>query len=601
MESVKRLLFAFAATASVWALAILLLGGFNVRLLGIRISSQSPYRAAMLALACAAIAATLHSQESTPGTRRRRNWLRPEVGVAAAGIALLVAQWSAARPLWLDEEMIALNFRDRTLGELSHPLTFDQSAPFGWLMLERATWLALGPHELWLRLVPLFFGIGTLVCALWIGKRWMSPIGATAFVLLCSVGQWLSFYGVELKHYSADAFGGLLLPALTVWVIEAGDPEVRQRFTVWGVTAAAAQWFSFGALLVTPACALFLAVFLVRRRSRFSAHVFAIGGLCAASFAAHYALALRHARDSDYLQSFWQFAFPPATATLIERIAWLGDRLDDFALKPGGTELPVLFWTSVVAGFALSRRRLLGSMAAAVVLSGFVFASLRLVPLFERLSLWFVPALYLGVALFADTAASFARKSPGRRGWVFAALTASAAVATFQVCSDVMRHGVEDVRNFRPPDSNRSTNDRTSVSWLMSHRRPGDVLVTTRLGLPAVLWYGNLSVTEPAILVVEHSSSDSECGVWRLIDRLKGHPRALAYLGFQDFPSWFDDQLLQSLTERGSVTMMRHFGSMSRAAVVELDRGVSLASEAQRWTDAPRESAAEPYGCVIAR
>ena len=149
----------------------------------------------------------------------------PEWIVTAFGVCLLIWQWGAARPLWLDEQMIALNFRDRTFWDLSHPLSFDQSAPFGWLLLERIALLGLGANELALRLAPALFGIATLLCALLIGQRWMSPVGATAFALLCSFGQWLSFYAVELKHYSADAFGGLLLPALTVWVAEADANE----------------------------------------------------------------------------------------------------------------------------------------------------------------------------------------------------------------------------------------------------------------------------------------------------------------------------------------------------------------------------------------
>ena len=63
-------------------------------------------------------------------------------------------QWSAARPLWLDEQMIALNLRDRTFRDLSHQLSFDQSAPFGWLLLERIALLGLGANELALRLAP---------------------------------------------------------------------------------------------------------------------------------------------------------------------------------------------------------------------------------------------------------------------------------------------------------------------------------------------------------------------------------------------------------------------------------------------------------------
>ena len=599
MESVKRLLFAFAGITSVWSLGIFLSGGFNVRVLGIRVSSQSPYRAAMFSLACAAIASTLHTARPTGTGRWYRRWLRPEWIVTAFGVCLLIWQWSAARPLWLDEQMIALNLRDRTFWDLSHQLSFDQSAPFGWLLLERIALLGLGANELALRLAPALFGIATLLCALMIGQRWMSPVGATAFALLCSFGQWLSFYAVELKHYSADAFGGLLLPALTVWVTEADADDIRTRLAVWGAVVAVAHWFSIGALLVTPVCAALLTVVLMRSRLRPSVlYLCGIAGICAVSFGVHYAVALRYARESEYLRNFWQFAFPPASGGAVATLQWLRDQLDDFALKPGGTELAVLFWASAAAGFVLTRRRLLGSIAAAVVFSGFLFAVLRLVPLYERLSLWFVPALYLGVALFADSAASLMRQSRGRWGWISAGIAAVAAIVTFQVCSDVFRHGVDDVRNFRPVGSNRSTDDRTAILWLMNHRQPGDVVVTTRLGLPAVLWYGDLMTP---ILIAEHSSSESECGTTQLRDRLKGRPRVLAYLGFQDFPAWFDDQLLQTLTDGGSVVAMRHFGSQSRAAVVALDAPAGSMSEPPRWNDAADEPLSQSYGCVTGR
>ena len=117
-----------------------------------------------------------------------------------------------------------------------------------------------------------------------IGQRWMSPVGATAFALLCSFGQWLSFYAVELKHYSADTFGGLLLPALTVWVAEADADDIRTRVAVWGAVVAVAHWFSIGALLVTPVCAALLAVVLTRSRLRPGVlYLCGIAGICAVS------------------------------------------------------------------------------------------------------------------------------------------------------------------------------------------------------------------------------------------------------------------------------------------------------------------------------
>src|SRR5437667_5398037 len=130
------------------------------------------------------------------GTLPRPRWWR---GVDFAGIiasigaVLLVYQWAGARPLWLDEQMIAINLRERGLASLTGPLWLGQSAPFGWLALQRAVILVLGTGERALRLVPLIFGLGTLATAVWIGRRWMGAIGPAVLALLCSFGQWLSF------------------------------------------------------------------------------------------------------------------------------------------------------------------------------------------------------------------------------------------------------------------------------------------------------------------------------------------------------------------------------------------------------------------------
>ena len=60
--------------------------------------------------------------------------------------------WGAA-PLWLDEETIALNLRDRTIADLAGALWLGQSAPLGWLAIVHAVIGALGTSEMALRLV----------------------------------------------------------------------------------------------------------------------------------------------------------------------------------------------------------------------------------------------------------------------------------------------------------------------------------------------------------------------------------------------------------------------------------------------------------------
>ena len=49
--------------------------------------------------------------------------------------------------------------------------------------------------------------------------------------MLCSIGEWLVFFTLELKHYSADAFWALLLPALGAWTRQHRIRADRRRAT----------------------------------------------------------------------------------------------------------------------------------------------------------------------------------------------------------------------------------------------------------------------------------------------------------------------------------------------------------------------------------
>ena len=81
---------------------------------------------------------------TSPSPQPRTRWLDAAALIAVAGAGLQLYQWFGARPLWLDEQMIAVNLRDRTLGNFWGPLWLGQIAPLGWLMLQRLSVLALG-------------------------------------------------------------------------------------------------------------------------------------------------------------------------------------------------------------------------------------------------------------------------------------------------------------------------------------------------------------------------------------------------------------------------------------------------------------------------
>ena len=91
--------------------------------------------------------------------------------------------------LWLYEEMIALNLRDRSIGGLAGTLSLGQAAPYGWLVLQHAMLLAAGTGERALRLIPLVFGVATLATVAWIGRRRMTAAGALSLLFLCEIGR----------------------------------------------------------------------------------------------------------------------------------------------------------------------------------------------------------------------------------------------------------------------------------------------------------------------------------------------------------------------------------------------------------------------------
>ena len=539
-------------------------------------------------------------------------------GLGLVGAGILVYWWRLARPLWVDEEMLLINVRDRAFSELVGPLWLDQATPLGWLVVERFLLVLFGAGERAVRLLPILFGIATLLTCLWIGRRWMSPIGAAALVVLCSFGQWLVFFTLELKHYSADGFFALWLPALAAWALEAADAgAVKRRIVGWWIAAAVGVWFANGAVFVAPACAVVLFVLCWRRGGSIAAWSVAAGAIWLASFAVYYQLGLRHVLANPYLQNYWGFAFPPASTGFTGVVEWLFQLLEPFAAKPSGTSRWVLFWAATTSGFifAIATRPALGLMLATVPISAILLAILRVVPPFERLALWIVPALYVGVAFSADAAVRFGTSRWPRKQ--FAALArvgaALAGGAALLVAADVVHRGVVELR--AKPMSNYGLDDRRSVSFLLAVTRPDDVILTTHFGLPGLWWYsgvdisgadrgGRLANGNPAF-EISHVPPGSTCDRWKkeLDEVLKGRSRVAVYLGFRMNvePPGFDNLVLDELGRRGTLVSYRQYAEESLVAVFDLTE-VPRETLIIPRTPGKREAEPQPLeGCVAVK
>jgi len=533
------------------------------------------------------------------------------VFVALAGAGVDTYQWTRAASIWLDEEMIAINIRDRSFMDLTGALWLGQSAPYGWLVAERAVILGFGTGELPLRAVPLIFGIATLAAAVWIGRRWLTRIGGTVLVLLCWISSSFAHYRFEVKHYTADIFFALLLPVLAVWATEAAErADRRRRALIWWGIAAIGHWFANGALFVTPACAICLLVLIWRRDGKQEAIRFAgVGLVWLASFGLHYHVAMRYTHQSEFLRTYWQNELPPATAGAMETARWLADRVKPLAENPGGTRLFASLWALAIGGFAFGHRRL-GVVLSAIPLSAFVFAAAGVVPLVQRFSLWIVPALYLGVALVVDRAVRLTFDATARKRYLQLALGASVAVAGIRLTSDIVRQGRNDHRINDSIPSRQSLNDRDAVRWLMRHRQPGDAFAATRLAWPALWWYGNLPLPAagpasqarreaPAMYEFVHLSAD-DCERSSLSVAFQGQRRVLAYVGFPSSPEGFDDLILRTLDDLGAVVTYSEFSEPSRAVVIDLQPNAVDSTVIPQRQKRPDE-AGPLAGCVGAR
>ena len=582
LASLRRWLAAVAAVALPWAISLFTTtGGVAVHLGSIRFSSRNPSTPLLLAIVCGlgaiAISRVLGEDLIPRGAWSRTRAALPDailIAIVITAAVLDLYQLFGAAPLWLDEEMIALNFRDRSFTELGGRLWLEQSAPYGWLVLQRAIMLTLGTSEIALRLVPTVFGIGTYVTALWIGRRWLTWPASLALILLCVFGQTLAHFRTEVKHYTGDAFFGLLLPALVVAASEAPTRRARERASiVWWAIAAAGLWLANGAILVAPVSALFvLRMAYIDGGLRAALKQAAWSLLWLGSFALHYLISLRY---TEQLREYWASQFPPTSAGVLQTIWWLVARLDRVAAEAAGSGAGAVFWIVAILGFAWSVRPALAIVYAGVTLSGFVLAALHVVPMFHRFSLWMVPALYIGIALLIDRAARSVYHGFRHRHWLVAAAGAAGCCAAFVVCAGILVPGAGRFHMTRPR-TNQSVDDRTGVRWLMSYRQPGDALISTPLGLPAVWWYGGISIAKdfgsagqgtPEIFEVTYRPGGDGC---TLPDLLKGHRRALVYVGFPDMPDGFNNLLFAELANIGTITAYHGLTPLSRAAVVDL-------------------------------
>jgi hypothetical protein len=518
---------------------------------------------------------------------------RPDLAtvMVAFGLVLRVWRWAQGRSFWLDEEMLAMNIRHHGLSGLTGQLDDDQAAPLGWLWVEKLIAMAFGEGERALRLQPMLYGVGALLLAWWIGRRWLHPAGSAMLVALFACSPTLLTFSDQLKQYSADVFWVLLLIALAARVVE--EPADRARRWQFWLLAAAGSWMSMGALLAIPALALVIGgQALLRREWRTVAGHLLPGVVLVTSFAVHYVLSLRFTVQNPYLADFWSgIGYPPDGAGPKGMAKWLVAAWGRLSENPMdlwqlNTDVPwymgaatVLFWLMTLAGVIVAMRRRVeyGLLLLGVLVSGPLFAVLHLVPLAVRLALWLVPAAYLAVAIaFQAAAQAFpAVWRRARESWIRPIAVAALGYALLLPLVVIVLAS----RSVHSVAAEPELDDRAAVAWMREQHRPGDLVLLVTSATRALQWYDPQGSLRPFTMVISVPAGSANCDPAAIGHAVEGYRRVIAYSGVRYFPYLDAHEVLRKrVSELGTIVQVRHFGTQGVVYVVDLSPAPATAA-----------------------
>ena len=181
-------------------------------------------------------------------------------GLLALGALLRLARFAAGLSLWLDEGALALNIVQRSFGALLKPLDYDQAAPVGFLLMQKACSLLPGAPEYTLRLPALVAALASLPLFFGVARRCLPPRGAVAALALFAVLDPLVHYATEVKPYELDAALALAGTWAGLAVLqEHSGPRAARAAWALALVGVPGVWFSHPLIFVLAGVGLALA------------------------------------------------------------------------------------------------------------------------------------------------------------------------------------------------------------------------------------------------------------------------------------------------------------------------------------------------------
>lgn len=314
------------------------------------------------------------------------------------GIYIRVLFFSYARPFWNDESALALNVIGRNFFELFLPLDLDQTAPPLFACLSKFFGYFIKQPELAFRFVPLLSSIISILVFFLLCKNFCHNKISNIFALiLFTFNYQIVYYSQEFRQYSSDILIFMLI-LLSYFYFDIKSAK-KASLIVLGCLLGVTLWVSYTSVFAVLALAIALTIKnFSDLKNIWKNYLYCFIPFCL--FLLLFFALKQNLNNSFYLHIFWHDGFLNWNLSNLPKL--INDNLHFYFVNFNNK---FFVWLTLIIGSWVLIFRLKYKNYCLIVLSiifAFLLSYLHIYPLYNRVSLYLSPLLFIVMAMALD-------------------------------------------------------------------------------------------------------------------------------------------------------------------------------------------------------
>ncbi|NQT66871.1 MAG: glycosyltransferase family 39 protein [Actinobacteria bacterium] len=424
--------------------------------------------------------------------------------IVIIGITARLHQYLLNHTLWLDEAFIAINVIKSNFKELLLPLKYySQSAPVLFLESTKLITKIYNNSEFAFRLLPLLAGIGSVIVAYFLGKKFLNKKALIVFLTLIAFSRYGIYYSAELKQYSIEFLATILI---LIVVINAYNSNYNLRSSLIALTAGAILIFcSYSSIFIIlgVSAALIIGIFLKKKEIKNKNILFLVLTIICwlIAFLVNYLFFIKGSPTSAY-NTYWAglSAFPPNLPKSIADFLWFPKTFLNLIKDPLGlafhisniNKIPyfiiviqyfvvIIFFITGTISLIKSKSWFKLSLIYFPVFVLFIASLSGFYPLYGRLELFIVPLGYLLIVEGVYFSTKMSNKTWKILGFILLAILFAFPIffEAYNIINPKVRHET-----------------KPAIEYVIKNSKSGDKVLIYPSEEPVFLYYTNYYFSE---------------------------------------------------------------------------------------------------------